>query len=111
MQGGQARREEIISALYRDEAWQLGAKEWRPASAAVARDHHAPRLVIVADQRILVPALPEVVATVDPLLLHELELGFDARHVGEENDAARAVVRRLRLGHEAAIGNAAPDYA
>src|SRR5262245_40768615 len=66
---------------------------------------------MVAEQRILVVRQPEVVAEIDPLLLHELELAAEIRVQNDHDHAVIAIVRRTVLDQpvwKAATENPAP---
>src|SRR2546430_5354530 len=70
---GQAWNKEIIAAPGCDKAGNVKTNEWSPPRRFVAGNHHAPPFMI-AGNWIGVIALLEIVAEVDPCLLHELEL-------------------------------------
>src|SRR5436190_21207040 len=79
-QAGHARDEEIIASARLDQCRHVAAEVRRCIRLRVPLDHHAPSgatvLVesVVAKNRILVVGQLEVVAEIDPLLLHEFEL-------------------------------------
>src|SRR5439155_26878746 len=87
-QRSQARHEEVVTTARFHELRQLSADEWRARDriGGIALDHRLVCPVVIADERIGIVALEEVVAVRHPLPLHELELPLDARVDRHEDD-------------------------
>src|SRR5262249_6366290 len=108
----QAWNEEIISAAQLDETRYPAAEKRRALRIGRALHHESTRSVVVSHQQILVVTQVRIVAVLDPLLLHKLELPADAGVECHENDAALVFApHRLALGNILAVSESPPHDA
>ena len=112
-EGGDAGEKEIVSAAQLDEVGQIAADEGRVCRGCIALNDESAPASVIAHEHVFLVAEMRIVAVLDPLLLHELELPGDVCIERHEDDAAFfligggfAVCREASVG-EATAGDAA----